>query len=88
MANVSLFLVLLSLFVSMQAGWKKRHTIKLSKHHLLLVPFFPEFIPSSLSPSDFLFPPSLPPSISPLGILEMYKKKMFTPHLCSSIFIS
>lgn len=67
----------------LEAGWRKRHTIKLSKHHLLLTPFSPELIPSSLSPSLTLSSfPSIHP-FSPVNILKLFKK-MFTLPLSSS----
>lgn len=44
------------LSLSLQAGWKKKHTIKLSKHHLLLLTLsFPNLILPSF-PSSFLLP--------------------------------
>lgn len=67
------------LFLSLQAGWKKRLTIKLSKHHLLLTPSSP------LNSSLLLCLPFLLPSIdpsSPVSLLTLYEK---TVYFCSPI---
>lgn len=60
---------------SLQAGWKKRHTIKLSKQHLLLTPSSPEFIPS-LSSSLSLALSFLLPSIRPSSTYSNCTRKL------------
>lgn len=70
-------------FLSLQAGWKRRRTIKLSKHHLLLT-LLPNPPPS---PSLLLCLPSFPSpplssSLLPLllrPLSTLYKETMFTP---------
>lgn len=68
------------LFLSLQAGWKKRLTIKLSKHHLLLTPSSPLIHPS-FSVSLSSFPPSIPPLLSAFSHCT---RKLFTSALPSS----
>lgn len=86
--NTSLFLFLscflLFLSSSLQAGWKKRHTIKkIIKASFTSHPAFPslELIPSSLFPFSVSFLLlSLRPSIPPLlfNTLKLYKKTVYS----------